>query len=105
MFFLQFQARPKPHNPESNELAGAFVGCWIERSTLPEAEEVARSMISEAGWDVISTNLRYPVDRSSYDDKPSGLQYYEQAILDKEVLVFDSYPIKEETDKNENGFH
>src|SRR5713226_4071577 len=92
MFYFLIEAKPSPDNPEVSELGGAFVSCWIEHPTLEEAESVALKMISEARWQVVAIEERFPIDRSFYDVQSSGLQYFEQALLDKEVLVFDAYP-------------
>jgi hypothetical protein len=91
MFYFLIEVKPSPDNPEASELGGAFVSCWIERPTLEEAESVALRMISEARWDVVTIEKRFPIDRSYYDTEKSGLEYFEQALLDKEVFVFDTH--------------
>jgi|SRR5215831_1656667 hypothetical protein len=96
MFFLQFEAKPREDNPERETVGGAFVNCWIERADLDEAAAVASKMIEEQGWSIVKASQMQPVDRAFYADGDEGLQYFEQALIDKEVLVFFAYPAGED---------
>ena len=92
MYFLMFHEIPASENPESQAIGGAFVNCWIERPTLAEADAVARRMISQRQWQIYQHEDAYPISSSDYDSDPTGLKYYEQALIDQEVLVFHCYP-------------
>jgi hypothetical protein len=95
MFFLQFEGTPPRLDPEWQGIGGAFISCWIERATLEEAEAVARSMIGQLRWIISEPDRACSVDREDYVHDPEGLEIFEQAIVDREVLVFDCYPDEE----------
>jgi hypothetical protein len=101
MFFLQFEAKPREDNPERETVGGAFVNCWIERANLDEAAAVAGRMIEEQGWNVVKAIQMEPIARALYADGQEGLQYFEQALIDKEVLVFFVYPAGEDSREQE----
>jgi hypothetical protein len=103
MFFFQFEATPRTDHPEGDEVAGAYVNCWIDRPTIEEAEHVARTMISEDCWIVGEPDEAHAVDRDYYANNPDGLQYFEQALIDKEVLVFHTFPIDELPENGDRG--
>jgi hypothetical protein len=90
-----FESVPAPHNPESGTLGGAFIICWVDRPTLAQAEAVARKCIEEVGWEIKSVTESNIVERADYADNPTGLEYFEQALVDKEVFVFHEYPLDE----------
>jgi hypothetical protein len=92
MYYMVFHAVPQPHRSKSNGFGGAFIGCWINRPTLSEADRIAREWIASEEWQVSNREEAYPVDRSMYGDDNASLKYYEQAIIDREVFVFHTYP-------------
>lgn len=92
MYYLMFHTFPAATHSERESVGGAFVGCWIVRQTLVEADSVARSIISEALWEIDRREEACPISRADYENKIDGLEYYEQALVDKEVVVFYRYP-------------
>jgi hypothetical protein len=70
----------------------AFVSCWIERVALNDAIEAGRSAVEVEGWSVAEMEEAYPVNEDTYLAGKEGREYFEQAKIDKEVLVFDTYP-------------
>ena len=93
MHYLQFEATPRPEHPEASKLGGAFVNCWVVAPSASEAEALARVYMREQLWDIESLAEYYVNDRALYDDDSTGLQYFEQALIDGEVYVFHTYPI------------
>ena len=61
MFYLRFHARPRPAHPDASTVGGAFVGCWIERPTLQEAESVARIWLTSRLWRVDAREEAVPI--------------------------------------------
>lgn len=100
MYFLTFHGQPNPNTRES-EIGGAYINCWIEANTEDQADQIARTKISEASWTIIDREECYEIKRSDYFNKPQGLNYFEQALIDKWVLVFHTYPIEENSDEND----
>ena len=93
MHYLQFEATPQPEHPESSELGGAFVNCWVAAPSASEAEALARKNIREQLWTIDLMAECYEDNRALYDDDSDDLQYFEQAMIDGEVYVFHTYPI------------
>ena len=50
MIFIQFDAMPSEAIAVSENAAGAYVNCWINTESAPEAEALARQWIAEEGW-------------------------------------------------------
>jgi hypothetical protein len=92
MFFMLFEATPRRDARTAPEAAGAFVRCWIERPTLDEAVCVARAGIEAEGWIVGDPDEAYEVDAATYPPGNAGRQYFEQALIDKQVWAFHLYP-------------
>jgi hypothetical protein len=96
MFLVQFEATPRRDAAAPPDAAGAFVSCWIERQTREEAIEVARAAIEAEGWIVGEPDEAYSVDADTYPPGKDGREYFEQALIDKEVLVYHCYPAEDE---------
>ena len=92
IFLFEFEAKPGLSNPEHKTSAGAFVNCWISRKTKSQAEAVARKMIQKQGWTIVEFIKGRRITRNS--QRPAGMKYYEQALIDKEVLIFHIWPTK-----------
>ncbi len=91
MYFFSFHSIPiKPE--DKLEFGGAYVNCWIQDSSIHDAEERARTAIEENEWSITDQdNESYETTRDHWinDDQ---LEYYDQALIDREVWVFNIYP-------------
>ena len=92
IFYLILEAVPRCESSRPNGTGGAFVGCWIDRPTQAEAERVARQIIRQAGLEPGRLSEINTVNRSTLQGNQDGLLYYEQALVDKELLVVYRYP-------------
>src|SRR5688572_28167365 len=101
MFLIQFEATPRRDSTIEADAGGAFVNCWIERESREEAIAVARAMIEASGWIVGEPDEAYPVDSDTYPMGKDGREYFEQALIDKEVIVFHCYPAKDDDSAGE----
>jgi hypothetical protein len=96
MFFLQYRTTPLPDRLDvAAKYGGAIVDCWIDRETALEAESVAKKMIETQGWQVRETLEVAQTSEEDFAKSAKLRQYYEQAVLDKEVVVFFTYPLGE----------
>jgi hypothetical protein len=91
MYFVLFEATPRRNARIAPAAAGAYVSCWIERPTLDEAVRVARSGIEAQGWIVDEPDEAYEVDAATYPPGNQGREYFEQALIDKEVWAFHTF--------------
>jgi hypothetical protein len=96
MFYVQYPVTPLPDRSDvATRYGGAIVNCWIDRPTRLEAEIVAKQMIESEGWQVLKSLEINEVSEADYSKDHDARQYFEQAQLDKEVLVFFVYPAGE----------
>ena len=92
MYYLIFHAVPNEDALETKSAGGAFVSCWIKRGSQAEAVAIARQLIEGRQWRIEKLEEAKPISREDYNDGDDGLQYFEQAAIDEEVLVFYNYP-------------
>jgi C4-dicarboxylate-specific signal transduction histidine kinase len=80
--------------PDTDNFAvssGAYVNAWVEATSERQALAVASREVKEAGWRIESLEAVHPTVRDDYADDDSGLEYFEQALIDGIVLVFHSW--------------
>lgn len=93
MHFFTFLAAPTPEAKEFHTAGGAYVKCWIQNGDRQSAEERARELIVEYGWTVDALEGEAVVTGADYllDDEEDR-EFYEQALMEREVLVFHTWP-------------
>ncbi len=95
MYFLRLKAVPKAGTPAAKAFGGAFVNCWVDRPGLDKAEAAVRKIVVEQGWEVKEVLTAHAVARTAFEGSSDGVKYYDQAKVDKQVLVFHRWPIGE----------
>jgi hypothetical protein len=106
MFFLRYLVAPAADHPERDRLGEAYVCCWIDRRTLASADKAARRDIRRQKWQVLDRECGDVVTADDYDSNGEWLEYYEQALTDKEVFVYyrsPRYPVYWVTAAAERG--
>lgn len=103
MYLLTFLAVPTSDAKEFDEAGGAYVGCWIQSGDRYTAEQRARNLIQEYGWSVESLEEGAIVTSADYDRDDEDREYYEQALVEGEVLVFNTWPAGEDDEEGEDG--
>ena len=78
-----------------------YVGCWIKDQTEKNAEYIAKGQIEEYSIIAEAIEVQHPITEKYYEDNDEydHLQYYEQALIDGEVLVFNTSPAEEDDNK------
>lgn len=102
MYFFTFQAVPTPDAKEFHEAGGAYVNCWILNSDRHDAERRATELIQEYGWAVEALEEGAIVTGDAYDEDDEDREFYEQALVESEVLVFNTWPRGDEEDEDED---
>ena len=92
MFYLTFLAAPTPDAKEFHDAGGAYVSCWIQNGDPQTAEQRARELIQDYGWTVESFEEGATVTGADYAADDEDRQFYEQALMEGEVLVFNTWP-------------
>jgi hypothetical protein len=93
MYFLIYDAVPKKRISAYDKYAGAHVACWINVEKIETARQKAVTMIQEQGWKIRNQVEEHDLTREMAEQS-TGLQYYEQSLIDTEVLVFHTHPKK-----------
>jgi hypothetical protein len=96
MYFVEIHAVPEPDHPDAEAVGGAYINCWIEATDLDDAVSRGRAEIIDAGWQPGELRRAYQTTRDDYTGEDDGLEYFEQALIDKEVCVFHCYPVHDE---------
>jgi hypothetical protein len=100
MFFFQFEVRPKQTHPKREQIGGAGVNCWVVRDAQSQAEAVARGWIGDEEGRIVGVEEAMLMTREGQAESPHGMQYFEQAEIDREVFFFHTWPVGAPDDKN-----
>ncbi len=100
--FFTFLAVPTPDAKEYEQAGGAYVNCWIRADSRDEAEKSASALIKDYGWAVEGLEEHSTVTSADYSDDDEDRQFYEQSLVEGEVLVFNTWPAgDEDSDEDE----
>lgn len=95
IFFIEFHAIPTD-SEHKLDCAGAFVCCWIQDSSITDAQLRARMGIEKNGWLVTGSDSEpFQTSREQWLDD-ENLKYFDQALIDREVWVYHAYPHEDE---------
>lgn len=81
MRFLVFKVK----STTTNEIA--FASCWINLNDSQTAREQAERLIESSGWISIDLLEHHDVSADSYSEQDEGWPFFEQALVDNEVMV------------------
>jgi hypothetical protein len=100
---LEIEGQPAPPEVVSDtgdtEPTGSIaeVHCWIKDQTQRNAMHIAAGWVAEHGWVIGELLEQRPVSRIDFANT-EYLQYFEQALIDGEVFL---YEIEEESEEPE----
>lgn len=97
-YFFTYLARPKVGSENLESYDGAYINCSIDAEAEVQVAEHAGSAISQAGGVVKFLEHSSWVTRENYADDDEGLQHFEQALIDKELYVFHTWPTDTQED-------
>ena len=92
MFFLTYLATPTPDAKEFADTGGAYVHCWIQAEERAEAEQRASGLIHDYGWSVEALEEGATVTGDTYSEEDEDREFYEEALMEGAVLVFNTWP-------------
>lgn len=102
MYLLSYLASPTPDAKEFHDAGGAYVSCWIQSQDREEAEKRATQLIEEYGWSVESLQEGSVVTGADYAGDDEDREFYEQALVESEVLVFNTWPRGQDGDEDDD---
>lgn len=92
MYYVCITVRTHHSHLEHARIDQAYVGCWMDRESETEAIDDAKEMILEEPWVIEEVESVSQVTAEDYVDDPDNLAYFEQAVEDSNVLVFNVCP-------------
>ena len=101
IYYFMIHAVPKKDNPENEECIGAYVNCWVKRSTYLTALKEAKSYIDSEGWSATNIEEAYITERNRYIDDPDSsqsLECYDLACEYGVAGIFYTYKTEEDID-------
>jgi hypothetical protein len=91
VFVLMIKARTEEANSKHEQIAGAYVNCFVLEATFERAEEIALRHLRNDDWIPISLEESWEATELDYVDDPKGLEVYKQVLTDKEIYTFHTY--------------
>jgi len=95
IYYIMIEAVPRSDNPESRELGGAYINCWVKAATQKEALIKAREYVDWENWIFIKTEDVFIAQRHFYFDEPASLECYDEACESGISAAFYTWPIDE----------
>lgn len=94
IYFLVYHVKPSLDNIQDNKYGGAYASCWIEAKNERQAMKIAENKIVQNHWIVFELDECFKAEKANYTKGSNQLEFYEQALMDKLVLTFHTYPIE-----------
>ncbi|MFC2173174.1 hypothetical protein ACFLU6_11160 [Acidobacteriota bacterium] len=91
MQYLRFFAEQSPSSLNDEVFGGAYVSCYIKDQTKQNAIYIAHGHIHHYGWRALRLEKHCELKREDFSDDDNS-KYYDQAFIDGEVFVFDTFP-------------
>lgn len=91
LYVVRYEVQPLPGTDNFASSSGAYVNVWVEAVSEQQALAIAFQQIQEAGWRIESLEVVQPTTRDDYADDDSGLEYFEQALIDGIVLALHTW--------------
>jgi hypothetical protein len=93
MKFITYHVIPTEDLDKKDNIGGAYVNCFIESESSSHSQEIAKKQLSQLHWEIIELEELTIIDQNTVSEE--NKEYYEQALIDKEVFVFYTYPTEE----------
>lgn len=84
MIYFVYEVVPSDGSATAGKI---YAGCWINLDDEEPASDRAVQSIEGQGYSIKELVESYPITREDYTASPDGLEYFEQALIDDEVLV------------------
>jgi ankyrin repeat protein len=87
LFLFEYHANPN----FDTEALGAYINCWVMNEDFNHAKEIGQIFIHNQNWKIDSIEDITEIKKGDLTEENDKFQYYEQVIIDKEILVFYTY--------------
>jgi len=92
VYFLVYHVKPSLDKTKSIKVGGAYVSCWVNAINEVEAMKIAENEIALNYWIILTLDECYKAEIDNYLVGSNQREHYEQAIIDKWLLIFHTYP-------------
>ncbi len=92
MIFIRYECRPLKKHPDYDQIGDGSVNCWIRVRSFAEAKELAEKDIRSQHWKILELEEIWKIPSGHFQTESDGRQYFEQALIDREVFVFHTCP-------------
>lgn len=99
MYFFEIHVTPTKKPVLDHDDAGAFVNCFIVSDSRDNALHTSINLIKENNWEFDQIEDEAIVTQENYQNDEEGGKYFQQALVDGEVLVFYTYPLVDEDEE------
>ena len=94
LYVVTIEALPSAGSDAFGQYGGAFVLVYIPSSSKESALQAAQREIADAGWNCKAVERIAYTTREDLKEDASGLEHFDQALIDGAVLVFHTYPME-----------
>jgi len=95
MQYVGIHAEQDPDFDHEERFAGADIECWIKDQTRKNALLIATGWIEESGWRLKEVEQQFEISRDDFEDGDEDIVYYDQAVHDDQVFVYNVYSTDE----------
>ena len=95
IYFFIFHVQPRPDPEDADNVGGAYVNCWIKADSITGAQQIARQKIDDLKWHILEKDNAFELPPGHYSPDSDGFEFYQQALIDKFVLRFHTYPAEQ----------
>lgn len=93
VYYFMFEAKPFKVNPESKDLGGAYICCWVNSENETSAFEEAKEYINNEEWEIVNLKEKFITNREHYEDNPESLDSFDQAVMNGISAIFYTWAI------------
>jgi hypothetical protein len=93
MFYLTFEARPKPSHPAYEEVGGAVAAVFVNEVVQAAAEAAAREFMENAGWEVGELDKAFAVELDALPQGHKSRARFEQALKEGIAVTYHAWPV------------
>ena len=93
IFVVTVEASPIRGTDRFFKFGGAYINVYTTSKTEADAIAVATTEVRDAGWHLDAIDEVNLVTRGDLTDTDSGLEYFEQALLDGIVVVVHTFSL------------
>ena len=79
IYYVMTEAVPNPGNPESKDVGGAYINCFVNAASKEDAIIKVKEYINAENWEFFQVKDIFIAKRDMYTDEPESLECYDEA--------------------------